>query len=209
MFYIENSNILLFGRSVTYYAVMPIIAALAIAFMSVLFAKAKKMDPSFTFRVSALIFFPGAILVLIMPSSSQEMLTVMFFLAVTILLTVYVIIGILFHKEPKKMLQLGAMSYFVFSIFSKLGCFLTGCCCGAEYDGVFSVKYGVKTQNPHPGTTYFPIQLLLIICFLILLVISICVFKRTENVWVTIGMTSIYMMTYYIFVHLLMRMLTV
>ena len=53
MFYIENANLLLLGRSVTYYAVMPIIAAVVITAVNCLTAKRKGVDTSFVFRCTS------------------------------------------------------------------------------------------------------------------------------------------------------------
>lgn len=44
--------------------------------------------------------------------------------------------------------------------FTKIGCFITGCCRGIPYDGIFSVTYPLIINKP-----LFPIQLLEVIIF--------------------------------------------
>lgn len=81
-----------------------------------------------------------------------------------------------------------------FHIFGRIGCFLTGCCHGKEYDGFLAVTYtnSLATQN---GVSYFPIQLFEamgnVLIFALLLYL---VFKTS---WVGTGkITGMYLLCY-------------
>lgn len=53
---------------------------------------------------------------------------------------------------------------------SKIACFISGCCYGIEYDGIFSVTYNYSHSAPN-GISLFPIQIVESIVFIIIFVI--------------------------------------
>lgn len=56
---------------------------------------------------------------------------------------------------------------------SKLGCFVVGCCYGIKYNGLFAVTYH--------NQSYFPIQLLESVVFILLFIILYIIYKKTNN----------------------------
>ena len=61
---------------------------------------------------------------------------------------------------------------FMYSI-AKIGCFLAGCCRGFEYDGILSVVY--------KGESFFPAQLLDIIVFMLVFIVSVIVMVKVKD----------------------------
>ena len=59
---------------------------------------------------------------------------------------------------------------------AKIGCFLAGCCHGKEYYGPFAVVY----SNEHAGS-YFPIQLVDMVVFLLLHVFALLITNKMKN----------------------------
>ena len=65
----------------------------------------------------------------------------------------------------KKLIKTSIIALPLMYSIGKIGCFLTGCCHGIIYKGLFSIKY-IDSTN-----TYFPIQILETIVFFILFII--------------------------------------
>ena len=181
VFYIENANLLLLGRSVTYYAVMPIVAAVVITAVNCLTAKRSGFDTSFVFRVSAVTFFCGALGQLYFHMMPAVFLPVLYIMGASGVVAAFWVAARIFKQEEQAVAGLGICSVLLFSMFSKLGCFLTGCCYGRPYEGPLRVVYGVDTVNPFPGTGRFPVQLLTALLFLVLSVIAYGVFIKCES----------------------------
>lgn len=59
---------------------------------------------------------------------------------------------------------------------SKIACFLTGCCHGIRYKGAFNVIYVTKGHD-----SYFPIQLLESIVFVIIFIIGLILYLKLED----------------------------
>lgn len=186
MFYIENSNITLFGNPVTYYAVMPVLAAVVITLLGCGFAWLKKQDVSFMFRLCIITYSVGAISYLYMdgvPTILQPFMTLLGNVAVML---VFGMCAKIFHKDEIQLLSFGAFSYIVLFVFVKIGCFLTGCCYGNPYEGVFSVSYGVHTMNPCKGDSLLAVQLITAIFYLILTVVGFIMICKKDSVNVAV-----------------------
>lgn len=70
---------------------------------------------------------------------------------------------------------------------SKFSCFIIGCCHGIEYSGPFSIKYAFLSEE-----TYFPIQLLEIIIFMIIFLIC-NKYKYKKNItYITLTLISFF-----------------
>ena len=71
---------------------------------------------------------------------------------------------------------------------AKIGCFLAGCCHGKEYYGPFAVVY----SNEHAGS-YFPIQLVDMVIFILLHVFAVIITNRMKNkvraIYIILGVT--------------------
>ena len=86
--------------------------------------------------------------------------------------------GKIYGKEQKKIFVCSILVLPLIYSIGKLGCFLVGCCHGILYDGIFSVTYGDIS-----GISYFPVQLVESIIFLILFIIAIVLyFKKNPYV---------------------------
>jgi len=79
------------------------------------------------------------------------------------------------------MFCLAVLSFVIYSVFSKLGCFLTGCCYGREYSGAFHVTYAPQTLCPLPNTPLFPMSLLTSFLFLVLAVCSAVILSKKSS----------------------------
>ena len=63
----------------------------------------------------------------------------------------------------------------------RIGCHASGCCYGIEYDGPFNVVYTESLGLTPLGTPLFPIQLLEAVILLILFIVLLIVFLKTEK----------------------------
>ena len=82
-----------------------------------------------------------------------------------------ILVLILFAKQYKKsfkeMLTAILPSIPLMYGIGKIGCFLTGCCYGIEYNGIFNVMYKYSSSAPS-GVRLFPIQLVEAIVFILI-----------------------------------------
>jgi len=72
----------------------------------------------------------------------------------------------------------------------KIGCFLSGCCYGIKYSGIFSIRYYHSYSAPQ-GISLFPIQLLEAIIFISIFIFLQRKIKTTKNKTIFIGTTLI------------------
>ena len=76
----------------------------------------------------------------------------------------------------------------------RVGCFLTGCCFGMEYDGPLSVVYKEAADHNVPlNTPLLPIQLIEAFCLVVLYVVLEITYFKTKKKGLC---TSIYFLTY-------------
>lgn len=62
----------------------------------------------------------------------------------------------------------------------KIGCFLSGCCYGIKYNGIFKVIYNYSLSAPK-GESLFPIQLLEAFVFILIFVYLSFLIKKEKN----------------------------
>lgn len=60
---------------------------------------------------------------------------------------------------------------------SKIACHITGCCNGIPYHGALCVTYEV-----HDGASYFPVQLLETVVFLLIFAVGLVLFLKARNI---------------------------
>lgn len=72
----------------------------------------------------------------------------------------------------------------------KIGCFLSGCCYGIKYSGIFSVKYYYSYSAPQ-GISLFPVQLIEAIVFIFIFIFLQSKIKTARNKTTLIGATLI------------------
>lgn len=75
-----------------------------------------------------------------------------------------------YKQDYKKILNATLPAIPLMYSIGKIGCFLTGCCHGIEYEGIFSVVYNYSLVAPK-GVSLFPIQLLETIVFFIIYIL--------------------------------------
>jgi len=73
-------------------------------------------------------------------------------------------VGILLFARQKRERLLPLLDFVITSvplghIFGRIGCFLNGCCYGARYDGLFSVRYPADSEYAPTGFSVHPVQL--------------------------------------------------
>lgn len=77
----------------------------------------------------------------------------------------------------------------LFHAFGRIGCFMSGCCYGIEYHGLFAVTFpeGNAGGAPH-GVELFPVQLLEAALNLLLWAVLTAVYRKTSRRWLTSGL---------------------
>lgn len=80
----------------------------------------------------------------------------------------------LFKKNIKFIFDKTLIGFPLMYAIGKIGCFISGCCYGIEYDGIGSVFYSQSIVAPH-GVGLFPVQILESICFFI--IFWYCIFR--------------------------------
>lgn len=97
---------------------------------------------------------------------------------------------ILHFKTPvSEMMDIAFAGVPLFHFFGRIGCFLSGCCYGTEYHGIFAVVFPEGNLGNAPaGTELFPVQLLEACLNLILWAVLTIVYRRTSRGWLTSGL---------------------
>ena len=89
----------------------------------------------------------------------------------------FIIMLFIYSKQFKKdfitMLKLIIPSLPLIYGLSKIACFISGCCYGIEYDGIFSVTYNYSSSAPN-GISLFPIQIVETVVFLLIFIFFFC-----------------------------------
>lgn len=196
MFYIEDSQFLLFDRPVTYYAVMPVVAAVLIIGASCFYSYKRKYDTSFIFRLSSITCFPVAVGHLFLSYIPDFLLPFSLLFSFIAVPAAYVLIGRIFGKK-EGMLQIGIFSCTLYLSLSKLGCFLTGCCFGKSYDGIFSVTYSADSMCRLSETALFPVQLLTSVLLAAVFAVMLITFMKKSDTLTAILLGSAAIFIYY------------
>lgn len=100
------------------------------------------------------------------------------------------LIYILHYKTPvSEMLDIAFAGVPLFHAFGRVGCFLSGCCYGVEYHGIFSAVYPHGSLGGAPaGVQLFPVQLTESALDLILWAALFTVYRKTGRRWLTSGL---------------------
>lgn len=86
-----------------------------------------------------------------------------------------------FKKPLWNYLDLYAMVLPLGHAIGRVGCFFAGCCYGIAYDGPMSHVYHVETGFAPVGVPLFPVQLAEASCLLLIFVILLFVYFRTDS----------------------------
>jgi len=102
---------------------------------------------------------------------------------------------ILHFKAPvSEMMDIAFAGVPLFHFFGRIGCFLSGCCYGVEYHGIFAVVFPEGNYgNAPPGVELFPVQLLEAALNLLLWAVLSVVYRKTSRGWLTSGL---YLLSY-------------
>ena len=95
--------------------------------------------------------------------------------AIGLILSVLIYIKI-YPDHKKAFIESYILSLPLIYSISKLGCFLVGCCHGIKYKGIFNVTYIDISK-----ISYFPIQLLETIIFMIIFITCIYIYKKRNK----------------------------
>lgn len=104
---------------------------------------------------------------------------------------IFVILFYYLIDKDKNLLNVTLPSIPLVYSIGKIGCFLAGCCHGILYNGLFSITYhySLVTEN---GTSYFPVQLLESLVFLVIFIIEYKRVKRGKfNPWILLILCSL------------------
>lgn len=156
MLTIVSSQMQLFGRTVTYYAVIAIAGTLLAMGLSALYGR--QMDwPVRPYAYAAGIAFAAAtILRLYQEYLPGAMLPFMVLMSVIFLSAAAYAAGRLIRQRLHVVFAFASPVYLG---VCKLGCFLSGCCTGVPYSGPLAVWYGKGTLSSVTEVPLFPAQL--------------------------------------------------
>ena len=73
----------------------------------------------------------------------------------------------------------------------KIGCYISGCCYGIEYDGIASVTYKYSLDAPH-NVPLFPIQILETFIFTLIFIYIINKILKNKFEWNSLGKSVIF-----------------
>lgn len=102
---------------------------------------------------------------------------------------------VLHFKAPvSELLDIAFAGIPLFHFFGRIGCFLSGCCYGKEYHGIFAVVFPEGNfGNAPPGVELFPVQLMEAALNLLLWIVLTAVYRKTSRLWLTSGL---YLLSY-------------
>lgn len=198
MILIEKSHILVLGRELPLYILIPIFGMVVAATLNAMLAKRRGVDSSLAFRLTAVVFFAALLLQMANDRFSPLLLMLLYILAVVGIPLVFGWVGRRQSQDPETMTGLGIVLVGVFAASLRLGCFFSGCCHGPAWDGVLSVVYGPLTNCPVKGEALFPLQLVMSLTHLLLLgltVAGICRKKGSASLW---SLQMLNLATYYL-----------
>lgn len=89
-----------------------------------------------------------------------------------------------FKKSFKEILYIFLPPVPLMYAIGKVGCFLTGCCYGIEYSGIFKIAYKYSLEAPN-NVYLFPVQIFESIIFIIIFIYLI--YKKNKYNILTIG----------------------
>lgn len=97
---------------------------------------------------------------------------------------------VLHFKAPvSEMIDIVFAGIPLFHFFGRIGCFLSGCCYGIEYHGIFAVVFPEGNYGNAPsGMELFPVQLLEAAFNLLLWGVLTVVYRKTSRPWLTTGL---------------------
>lgn len=97
---------------------------------------------------------------------------------------------IMHYKTPTApMIDLGVSGIPLFHAFGRVGCFLSGCCYGCEYDGAFAVTFPADNAGGAPsGVPLLPVQLIEAALNILLWGVLLLVYRRTRRNWLISGL---------------------
>lgn len=97
---------------------------------------------------------------------------------------------VLHFKAPvSELLDIAFAGIPLFHFFGRIGCFLSGCCYGKEYHGIFAVVFPEGNfGNAPPGVELFPVQLLEAALNLLMWIVLTAVYRKTSRSWLTAGL---------------------
>lgn len=113
----------------------------------------------------------------------------------------------LFKTSIKEIVEIFICSIPLIYSIGKIACFITGCCCGIEYNGPFSITY-LYSSNNHNGISLFPIQLLESIVSFIIFIITFRIVmkdkinKRNVGIITIVIFTSKFLLDFLRFTHM-------
>ena len=102
-----------------------------------------------------------------------------------------IIFGLQFKKTLKAMLFTFMPSIPLMYAIGKIGCFLTGCCYGIEYNGIGNIIYKYSPTAPN-YIPLFPIQLVESIVFVLIFIYMITKILKDQFSWKTLGISFLF-----------------
>ena len=180
MFYIDTSQISLFGRIISIYALMPVAGAAAASLAALVYAKLKGINKEMAFRLTLVVLLISAVMQLYENHMPYWLLPFAVLFGSSAVVALYAYAG---KRENKTCEYLGLSSVImpIYLGFSKTGCFFTGCCYGKRYDGAFSVTYCKNAFCQVKNIPLFPIQLLTAVLLIITAAVAFAILIKNQS----------------------------
>lgn len=195
MFAFSSSHFLLFGNSVTYYAVLPVPGVLLAAGMAALFCVRKGWPARPTAYAAGIVYSVATVLRLYQNSIPEALLSFMVLFS-----TAGIAAAAYMSSRLFRLPQVHVCAAFTMPMYMgmcKLGCFLTGCCVGVPYDGPLAVYYGEKTICMVRGVSLFPVQLLTAVLLFIAAGAAYAVLDRRQDMPTYLAVCAFTPLVYY------------
>lgn len=173
-----NSNFFVLGRSLSPYLSLALAGVLAGVLISLIICNKKNIRRNFVYRMTLTVMFIGFISEVFVNKIPTFILSFGYILGLLIATFSFALIARLFKKDVRDCCEIGLIAVNTFMIFSKLGCFFSGCCHGLPYDGIFSVTYHNNSPALIKDVPLFPIQLAEVLVRAVVLTIMLLFYYR-------------------------------
>ena len=195
MFDFSSSQMQLFGKTVTYYAVLPIPGVLLAAGAAALFCRREDLPARPAAYTVGVLFSAATIFRLYQSGIPASLLPFMFVIGAAGVAAAAYVAGRLMKTQGVRLCT--AFATPTYMAVCKLGCFRSGCCIGRPYDGMLSVRYGDATLCAVRNVPLFPVQLLTAGLLFAVAFLAWTVLRRQKDICTYLAVSGLTPLAYY------------
>ena len=195
MFDFSSSQMQLFGKTVTYYAVLPIPGVLLAAVAAALFCRRENLPARPAAYTVGVLFSAATIFRLYQSGIPASLLPFMFVIGAAGVAAAAYVAGRLMKTQGVHLCT--AFATPTYMAVCKLGCFRSGCCIGRPYDGMLSVCYGDATLCSVKNVQLFPVQLLTAGLLFAAAFLAWTVLRRQKDICTYLAVSGLTPLAYY------------